>query len=169
MPTFAAFVHATGYVDDCRAQARLERTKEAVARRHAQTGRVIAGAGLVVFDPPDHAVDLNDYSQWWAWKKGASWKHPHGPGSSIAGKDNYPSSMSPGMMPWRTASGRTSAPYRSRMGIAARGGLSDKVYPWGNDPVSDGRHGNFWEGHFPDKNTSRRWLLLRCAGRQLRA
>jgi formylglycine-generating enzyme len=27
---------------------------------------------------------------WWTWTPGASWRHPEGPGSSIAGRENHP-------------------------------------------------------------------------------
>ena len=39
---------------------------------------------------PKTARNLIDYSQWWYWIKGANWKHPHGPESSIEGMDSYP-------------------------------------------------------------------------------
>ena len=35
-------------------------------------------------------MPLNDHFQWWAYVHGASWRHPLGPDSSIAGKEKYP-------------------------------------------------------------------------------
>ena len=35
-------------------------------------------------------VALNDHYQWWRYQKGASWRHPEGPGSSLKGRERYP-------------------------------------------------------------------------------
>ena len=37
--------------------------------------------GSMVFRKRTEAVDLKDYTNWWQWIKGASWKHPQGPDS----------------------------------------------------------------------------------------
>lgn len=42
-------------------------------------------AGSLVFVPPQHAVDLRDWSQWWRFKFGTNWRRPYGPRSSISG------------------------------------------------------------------------------------
>lgn len=47
-------------------------------------------AASLVFHQTSGPVDLNDYSQWWSWVKGADQEHPEGPGSRIEGKENYP-------------------------------------------------------------------------------
>ena len=36
-------------------------------------------AGSLVFNPPEHPVDLRDWSQWWAFTFGANWRRPYGP------------------------------------------------------------------------------------------
>jgi sulfatase modifying factor 1 len=43
-----------------------------------------------VFRPPAHQVDLRDWGQWWTFRKGADWRHSHGPNSNISGLDNHP-------------------------------------------------------------------------------
>jgi formylglycine-generating enzyme required for sulfatase activity len=35
--------------------------------------------GSLVFTPPGHPVDLQDWSQWWKYKFGANWRRPYGP------------------------------------------------------------------------------------------
>src|SRR5215813_11705690 len=47
-------------------------------------------AGSLVFTPPKHPVDLRDWSQWWTFMKGASWRHPYGAGTNIKGLDDHP-------------------------------------------------------------------------------
>ena len=47
-------------------------------------------AASLVFTPPKHAVDTNDWRQWWTFKVGANWKRPYGPRSSISGLDDHP-------------------------------------------------------------------------------
>src|ERR1700758_1201637 len=47
-------------------------------------------AGSLVFNPPKHPVDLNDWSQWWRFTFGANWKRPYGRGSSISGIEDHP-------------------------------------------------------------------------------
>jgi len=35
-------------------------------------------------------VDLRHIKLWWTWTPGASWRHPEGPGSSIASREDHP-------------------------------------------------------------------------------
>jgi sulfatase modifying factor 1 len=45
--------------------------------------------GSLVFEKRNEAGDLNNYANWWRWMKGASWKHPQGPDSTINGLDDF--------------------------------------------------------------------------------
>jgi sulfatase modifying factor 1 len=47
-------------------------------------------AGSLVFTPPRSVADLQDWSQWWTFMKGADWRHPYGPKSNINVLDNHP-------------------------------------------------------------------------------
>jgi sulfatase modifying factor 1 len=46
--------------------------------------------GSMVFEKRNEAVDLKDYTNWWRWMKGASWRHPQGPNMTNNGLDNHP-------------------------------------------------------------------------------
>ena len=77
---FAAFVKATGYVTVA------ERTPRPEDFPAAPPDDLVAGS--VVFANPGHPVPLNDYLQWWTYLKGANWRHPLGPDSSISMTQN---------------------------------------------------------------------------------
>ncbi len=70
---FREFVNATGYVTF--AQIAPDPRDYPGALPH------MLKAGSLVFTPPEHAVDLRDWSQWWNFKFGADWRRPYGPRS----------------------------------------------------------------------------------------
>ncbi|HEX5045053.1 MAG TPA: formylglycine-generating enzyme family protein [Candidatus Polarisedimenticolaceae bacterium] len=145
---YAAFVQATGYVTVA------ERTPTAEQYPGAPPENLIAGS--VVFSPPDHSVSLNDHFQWWTYVKGASWKHPLGPDSSIEGKGNLPvvHVAYEDAAAYATWSGGR-LPTEAEWEFAARGGLTGAVYPWGDTFRKQGRWmANSYQGHFPDQDTA---------------
>jgi formylglycine-generating enzyme required for sulfatase activity len=111
-------------------------------------------AGSLVFSPPRHSVDLRDWGQWWRFLKGADWRHPYGPKSSIAGLDNHPVVH----VAYRDAlayadwAGKQ-LPTEAEWEFAARAGLDGAEFAWGDEFTPGGRHmANTWQGEFPRQN-----------------
>ena len=145
---FAAFVKATGYVTVAEKAPRPE-DFPGVPRENLV-------AGSVIFTPPDHAVPLDNSLRWWAYVPGADWRHPLGPKSDLRGRDQYPvvHVAYPDAEAYAQWAGKR-LPTEAEWEFAARGGLSGKLYPWGDTFVQDGHHmTNSHQGHFPQEDTA---------------
>ena len=79
---FRAFVEATGHVT--LAEIAPDPKDYPGALPH------MLRAGSLMFDPPTHPVDIRDWSQWWTFKFGATWRKPYGSGSTIKALDDHP-------------------------------------------------------------------------------
>jgi sulfatase modifying factor 1 len=133
---FAAFVEATGHVTD--------------AERY---GWSFVFGGLLPDDfPPTRAVA---HAPWWRQVDGADWRHPEGPHSDVAGREDHPVVH----VSWNDAlafcawSGAR-LPTEAEWECAARGGLAGRRYPWGHELEPDGKHRmNVFQGRFPAEDT----------------
>jgi sulfatase modifying factor 1 len=92
---------------------------------------------------------------WWCQVPGAIWSAPEGPGSDVSTRGNYPvvhvswnDALS--YCTWANQRLLTEAEWE----YAARGGLDQNTYPWGNQLRPGGEHRcNIWQGQFPQEDT----------------
>lgn len=159
---FKKFVDATGYITTAEQKPDWEELKKSVPPGTPKPPDSVLVAASLVFKQSNSPVDLNDYSQWWTWVEGANWKHPEGPNSNIIGKENYPVVQ----VSWFDAMAYCKwvgkrLPTEAEWEYAARGGLRNQIYPWGNEHINAGRpKANTWEGKFPYLNEEKDGYVL---------
>jgi len=134
---FAAFVDATGHVTDAQ-----------------RFGSSFVFHLLLPDDfPPTQGVAG---APWWRLVDGADWAHPAGPQSDLSGVWDHPVVH----VSWTDAAAYCEwaglrLPTEAEWECAARGGLEQKRFPWGDELTPDGvTMCNIFEGTFPTLNTA---------------
>ncbi len=143
---WAAFVEATGYVTVA------EQPPDPRDFPGADPAQLVPGG--LVFTPTPGPVSLTDWSRWWRWQPGASWRRPGGPGTDLGGRRDHPVVL----VSFHDASayarwaGRD-LPTEVEFEYASRGGAPSTTYAWGEEPSPGGRlMANTWQGRFPYLN-----------------
>lgn len=136
---FARFVADQGYVTEAERFGWSFVFHLFVSRTAQKRGEVRAVPGL----------------EWWLGVERACWKRPEGRGSNLKGRGNHPVvhvSYGDALAYCEWAGVRLLM--EAEWEYAARGGLDQRRFAWGDELTPEGRHmANIWQGTFPQHNS----------------
>lgn len=152
---YMEFVEATGYVTTAEKAPDLEELMKGMPPGSPPPAAAFLVPASMVFTAPEAEVSLQNVLQWWRWQEGANWREPEGPGSSITNRMDHPVVQvsyydAQAYAEWRGMSLPTEAQWE----FAARAGVEQAMFVWGNEPVKEeAPRINIWQGDFPHRNT----------------
>ena len=136
---FGEFVRGTGYTTD--------------AERY---GWSFVFEGLLPDAAKRTSANRAAETPWWMAVPHAYWAQPEGPHSTILERLDHPVVH----ISWNDAKAycqwsQTRLPTEAEWELAARGGLEQAAFPWGDELTPAGEHRcNIWQGKFPALNTT---------------
>ncbi|TGQ66955.1 MAG: formylglycine-generating enzyme family protein [Mesorhizobium sp.] len=143
---FGRFIAETGYV------TLAERPANPVNYPGAKPEMLAPSS--TIFKKPSGPVDMHNHYNWWVYVRGANWRHPRGPASSITKLQDHPvvHIAFEDAQAYAGWAGKA-LPNEAEWEFASRGGLDGAEFVWGDELTPDGQHmANTYQGEFPFRN-----------------
>lgn len=144
---FAAFVSETNYITTAEKVPEWESIAAQLPLGAVKPKEGVLVPGGMAFKGTEAPVSLTDFYRWWHYVPGANWRQPQGPDSSITDKGDHPvvQISYQDALAYADWVGKR-LPTEAEWEYAARGGLEQAEYAWGQVVDPEGKKmANIWD------------------------